>query len=139
MKCEFIKRNHERCGNHAIQGKKFCFWHSPDVSEEMKKTARRQGGKSNKHTPKNDKFIPIKKIESLSDVANLLSDLIYILNCEIPNADSISTKIKLTNSIGYLTNYLISALEKSEMEQKMEALEQLLQEDLYLRRSVPLS
>jgi hypothetical protein len=55
----------------------------------------------------------------------LLSDTIQIVKNEIPVTESISTKIRLVNSIGFLSNQLINAIQKAILEKKLEELEKI--------------
>jgi hypothetical protein len=113
MKCEFIKRDGEPCQANAMPGSKFCFWHNPENA--AKSAAARKKGGQNRRTAKADSHGPYR-IETVDDIKLSLNDAlndVYLLENSHARA----------RSIGYLCQILIRAFEVSELEKRLEALE----------------
>ena len=114
MKCKFIKNNETFCNANAMNDSVYCFLHNPDVSEEEKQNAQAKGGKGNKVKVKEPlEPVTVKKVE---DIVKLLSDTINRVR-------SGELDIKIANCIGYLSGHLTKAMEMSELEQRIQAVE----------------
>ena len=114
MKCKQIKSNGKKGKAFAMQGSDYCYSHNPDISKEEKKEAQRKGGKNNAAI-QNDSLDPIE-INSLKDVPGLLIDTIN-------NVRSGEMEIRIANCLGYLSGHLIKAFEQSDLEKRIEDLE----------------
>ncbi len=125
MNCEHIKENGKQCRGYAINGSKYCFWHSPEVKSREKRAVRARGGKSNKHIAKPNIALKKSNLNQIEDVVDLLSETITIIRNDFENTDSLSARIKIANSIAYQTGYLLSAMEKAIIEKKIEELEKM--------------
>ena len=126
MKCKFIKSSGEVCKAHPINGSDYCFWHNPEIKESEKRKCRSRGGKLNKHINADKRKAPSLKLGEIKDVARLLGDTIKTVQIELYTTDSLTAKVKIANCIGFLSGHLLSALEKSDLEKRLEELEQRL-------------
>ena len=122
MKCKFKKTTGEQCKANAIYGGDFCFWHSPEISQEEKQDARVRGGKATKITI-TEPLEPIE-INDTKDVVSLITDTINKVR------DG-SMDIKIANCLGYLAGHAIKGLENSEIEKRLESLEDKISEKYY--------
>lgn len=123
MKCKYIKDSGEVCKANAINETAYCYFHNPEVKESEKHKSRSQGGKLNKHTNVDTKKISPLKLKEIKDVAQLLGETINTVRTEIYATDSLSTKVKIANCIGFLSGHLLNALEKSDLEMRLQELE----------------
>ena len=101
-----------------MSGKEYCYSHSPDISTKEKKEARSRGGKNNA-VILDGSFKPIK-IENSKDVPNLLIDTINKVR-------SGQLEIRIANCIGYLSGHLLKAFEQSDIQGRLEAIENQLE------------
>ncbi len=119
MKCKYIKSNKKRCDSNALNGDKYCFWHSDNINDAEKQKARITGGKSNISKITNP--LPPMEINEPDDVVNLLADTIErVRNGEMD--------VKIANCLGFLSSHLIKALELSNLKNKVEAIEKVFYE-----------
>ena len=115
MRCQFIKPDGNQCEANAMENSQYCFTHNPETSEE-KKLAVIKGGLSPKRNTLN---LPPVEIKSVQDVVRLLEDTINrVRSGEMPT--------NTANCIGYLGGHIIKALETSEIEKRLEKLEQII-------------
>jgi len=97
----------------------YCYFHNPDISEEEKKAATVRGGSNRALVIKYPLVeMPIKK---MPDVALLIVDTINRVRAG-------EMDIRVANCLGFLSDKLIKALEVSELEERFEKLEQLINE-----------
>lgn len=80
----------------------------------------------NKHTNSDQRKTPSLKLKEMADVVKLLENTINTILAELYTTDSLTAKIKIANSIGFLSGHLLNALEKSDLEKRLEELEQRL-------------
>jgi len=114
LKCVKIKKTGDRCQANALLGKKYCFWHSPQIKDSAKQEARSKGGKGNK----------IRIINPISPVAlRKLDDVILLLEDTINRTRTGELDIKIANCLGYLSGQLIKAIEISDLEKRLEKIE----------------
>jgi hypothetical protein len=116
MKCKFIKPDGIRCNSYAMSNHDFCWRHSPDVSDEEKQESLKKGGKGFK----NSRIVinlPDLKITNTHDLPPFLIDTIRCVRSGI-----IDTRVG--SVIGYLTAILLRSYELSNLEERLERLEQ---------------
>jgi len=96
----------------------YCFWHNPETAEARRQAGRR-GGRRGK--------VELQEvaIETIDDVKKVL---VESLN-ELRQAGSESI-IGKTRAVGYLCSILIEAIERSELEARVTALEQQISESI---------
>jgi len=113
MICKFIKQDGSQCKAKALSNSKYCFFHSQE-SERARKKAQSKGGKNNKiRVRKPLKAIQIKETE----------DVVRLLASTIKDVRAGDLEVKIANCIGYLSGHLIKAFEASDLERRMEAIE----------------
>ncbi len=118
-KCEFRKKDGERCDANAQAGKNSCVFHDPAKAAQGRR-ARRVGG-INRSRPAAvlPPEIPDKPLHSTQDVASLLADSINQVR-----RGQIDPRV--ANATGYLAGILLKALEQGRTEQRLAQLESIL-------------
>ena len=112
--CQHIKANGIRCGAHAITGSQYCFFHDPKKAKQ-RTAARKAGGHKSKAAVLSPET-PDHQLGTLTDVVSLLGETInQVRRGEIDP--------RVSNAVGYLTNVLIKALEQGNLEERLNALE----------------
>lgn len=116
MRCKYIKSDGTRCKAYAMKNSEYCFSHNPEVKEE-KALAVRKGGLNRRLCKAYGEPL---EINSPEDIKNLLADVINGVWCgDIPENRPAAT-------LGFLSRCFLSAYEKSEMEERIKSLEELL-------------
>lgn len=115
--CKFIKTGGEKCEAWAMTDSDFCFTHNPEM-EEAKKEAVIKGGQSPK---KNFNPLPPVNIESNKDVVKLVSQVINEVRQGIID-------VRVANCLFYGSGMLIKAFEITDLEGRVESLEEILNE-----------
>lgn len=112
MQCDFFKNDGLRCEANAMIDSKYCFTHNPDTKEQLHEAATK-GGKM----PKRNKLdLPPVSIKNTGDIVILIEDTINLVRSgEIP--------VNVANSLGYLGTVALKALEMSDLEKRIEAIE----------------
>jgi hypothetical protein len=115
--CKAKKPDGSACQSVALPGSEFCFFHDP-AKAEKRREAQALGGRHNQiKTLAND--APEVKIETCKDVVSLLAETInQVRKGEIDP--------RIGNTVGYLANVFIKAVEQGELEKRIEALESAL-------------
>jgi hypothetical protein len=118
-KCQFRKKNGERCGADAQTGKSLCVFHDPARATDGRR-ARRAGGVNRSRTAA---VLPVDTpdhpLESPRDVSHLLAKSInQLLRGELDP--------RIANAMGYLSTVLLRALEQGPLEERMAKLEAML-------------
>jgi hypothetical protein len=115
-KCEFRKKNGERCGADAQTGKSLCVFHDPARACEGRR-ARRAGGITRSRLatvlPADS---PDHPLGNTTDVSALLSDSINRLRRG-------QLDPRVANAIGYLTSVLLRSLEQGPIEERLAKIE----------------
>ena len=115
-KCEFRKRNGERCGADAQTGKSLCVFHDPARAADGRR-ARKAGGIRRSQAAA---VLPIDtpdcSLRNTTDVSAFLADSINQLRRG-------QLDPRIANGIGYLTSILLRALEQGPMEERMAKIE----------------
>jgi len=119
MKCEFNKPDGTQCDAHAIKGSGFCFFHNPDISDEEKREAQTRGGQARGLTLATP--LPVMNIKKIPDVTLFLIDTINRVRAG-------EMDVRIANSLGFLSDKLMRALELSDLEERFNKLEQLVNE-----------
>jgi hypothetical protein len=122
--CKASKRAGSRCEAAALDGSDYCFFHDPSRAAERRE-AQALGGQRNRMKTL-DAAIPDVKFESTAEVVALLSDTIN----QVRKGD---IDPRIGNTVGYLANLLIKALEQNELETRIDKLETLLENQKQLQ------
>lgn len=112
--CKAETKTGEPCRAAAMPGSDFCFFHDPE-SETERHEAQSTGGRSGrlKTLPEDT---PDLKVENCADVVGLITATINQVR-----RGQIDPRV--ANAVGYLANVMIRAVEQSEVEQRLAALE----------------
>jgi hypothetical protein len=115
--CSATKPDQSKCQAPALPGSEFCFFHDPSKAEKRRE-AQAQGGRQNRMKTLEDSA-PDVKVEDSGDAIALISDTINQVR---------KGKIdpRVANSVGFLANILLKAVERNKLETRIEQLEALL-------------
>ena len=119
MKCEFIKDNGEKCEAHAIKDSEFCYFHNPDISDEEKREARSNGGKTKALTLKEP--LPALALVKPADTILLIADTIRRVRAG-------TLDIRTANCLGFLSDKLLKAFEVSKLNDRVKIIERVILE-----------
>jgi hypothetical protein len=116
--CKANKSDGSKCEVAAVTDSEYCFFHDPDRATD-RKAAQSLGGHGNRIKAL-DEGVPDVKMESSGDVVALLSRTInQVLKGVIDP--------RIANTVGYLANNTMRALEQSELKIRIEKLEAMLE------------
>lgn len=115
--CSAMKQDKSKCQAAAIPGSEFCFFHDPPNAEKRRE-AQSQGGRQNRLKTLEDSA-PDVKVEDSGDAKTLLVQTINQVR-----KGQIDPRV--ANSVGFLANILIKAVERDKLETRIEQLEALL-------------
>jgi hypothetical protein len=112
--CKARKTDGSKCQAVALPGSRYCFFHDP-AKAEKRREAQSLGGRHNRIMTL-DTDVPDVKIEDCQGTIPLLSETInQVRKGEIDP--------RIANTVGYLANVIIKAVEQSEMEKRLEKIE----------------
>ena len=115
--CSATKRDESKCNAAAIPGSEFCFFHDPSNAKKRRE-AQAKGGRQNRM--KTLEFtVPDVNVEDCGDAIALISETINQVR-----KGQIDPRV--ANSVGFLANILIKAVEQNKLETRIEQLEELL-------------
>jgi len=118
MKCEYIKPDGQKCEAHAVKDSEFCYFHNPDISDEEKREAQSNGGKT--------KALTIQ--EPLPAIALTTPDHAVMLIADTINRVRAGTlDIRTANCLGFLSDKLLKAFEVSKLNGRVDIIEQVIQ------------
>jgi hypothetical protein len=121
-KCEFGKKNGERCGADAQSGKSLCVFHDPAQASEGRR-ARRAGGIARSRgaavLPSDTPSLPLGNTK---EVSAFLADSINQLRRG-------QLDPRVANGVGYLSSVLLRALEQGPFEERLAKIEAALAEN----------
>ena len=115
MKCSHIKSDGEKCTSYAVKGGTFCWRHSPDITHEEKLEASKKGGDN--RSKKIIINLPDLRIENSKDLPPFLIDTIRGVRGGVIDS-------RIGSVIGYLSSILLRSYEVSNLEERIEHLEQ---------------
>ena len=115
--CSATKPDESKCNAAAIPGSEFCFFHDPSNAEKRRE-AQAQGGRQNRMKTL-ESTVPDVKVEDCGDAIALISETINQVR-----KGQIDPRV--ANSVGFLANILIKAVEQNKLETRIEQLEELL-------------
>jgi hypothetical protein len=113
--CQHIKTDGTRCQANAISRSQYCFFHDPRKAKQ-RAAARKAGGYKKHKMAALSSDTPDRQLESLAEVVSLLGETIN----EVRRGE---IDPRVSNAVGYLTNVLIKALEQGNLEERLAALE----------------
>jgi hypothetical protein len=115
--CSATKSDQSKCRAAAIPGSEFCFFHDPSKAEKRRE-AQSQGGRQNRVKTLEDSAPDVKVEDS--------GDAIILLVQTINQVRKGQIDPRVANSVGFLANILIKAVERDKLETRIEQLEALL-------------
>ncbi len=121
MKCKHIKDDGSPCKGFAVKDSNYCWAHTPDINNKEKQYSRYRGG-VNRHSRAKT---AIPKI-----VLNTMRDIPAFLVCTIDRMNSGAIDVRLGTAIGYLSNVLMKSYELSDLERRVENVENYIKENL---------
>jgi hypothetical protein len=117
-KCQFVKKNSERCGANAQPENGLCVFHDPSRANDGRK-ARQAGGINRTRRAAALPFdTPDHPLGNSKDVSGLLADSINQLRRG-------QLDPRVANAMGYLATVLLRALEQGPLEERMAKIEEL--------------
>ena len=119
MKCEFIKPDGQNCEAYAVKGTSFCYFHNPDISDEEKREAQSNGGKTKTLTLKEP--LPELVLAEPADAVLLIADTISRVRAG-------TLDIRTANCLGFLSDKLLKAFEMSRLNDRLEVIERVILE-----------
>lgn len=119
MRCKFIKPDGQNCEAHAIKDSEFCYFHNPDISDEEKREAQSNGGKTKALTLKEP--LPDLPIAKPEDAVLLVADTIKRVRAG-------TLDIRTANCLGFLSDKLLKAFETSRLNDRLEVIERVILE-----------
>jgi len=119
QRCEATTKAGTRCKHRALPGSRWCWWHSPDPEiAERRKEARAKGGRA-----RHGRTVRGEGMHEPLEIANL-GDLAAALVEEINAVRSLELSIARARALAYIAGVLAGIWEASELERRIEALEQ---------------
>ena len=114
-RCQYQRKNRTRCKAPAQNRSPFCFFHDRAL-DSRRAAARKAGGIARTHKVVLPAHVPVKSLRTAADVGELLGETInQVRRGEID--------LRVSNSIGYLSGILLSAIEKGLLEERVATLE----------------
>ncbi len=118
MKCDFIKPDEQKCEAYAVKDSEFCYFHNPAISDEEKREAQSNGGKT--------KALTLK--EPLPEIALVKpEDAVLLIADTINRVRAGTLDIRTANCLGFLSDKLLRAYEVSKLNDRVEIIEQVMQ------------
>jgi hypothetical protein len=119
MKCEYIKPDGTKCEAYATKDSEFCYFHNPDISDEAKREAQSNGGKTK--ALRIQEALPELAISKPSDAVLLVADTISRVRAG-------TLDIRTANCLGFLSDKLLKAFEVSQLNERVEVIERVILE-----------
>ncbi|HEY5533737.1 MAG TPA: hypothetical protein VIL99_02175 [Ignavibacteria bacterium] len=119
-KCNFVKKDGSRCNARAIKGTDYCYFHSNDVPDEVRRAERSKGGKSKVLVIPAAQVQTEIKLNNPKQVTKFYSKLVN-------DVMSGTMDLRLATGVGYLLSGLLKAMELSEIENRISNLEDVLE------------
>ena len=119
MKCIYIKEGGEQCNAFAMGNSQFCYLHNPDITDEEKREAQSNGGKTKALTLKEP--LPELVLAEPADAVLLIADTISRVRAG-------TLDIRTANCLGFLSDKLLKAFETSRLNDRLEVIERVILE-----------
>ena len=115
--CQAHTENGEPCRQAPLRDSDFCFWHSPEHTEEVAE-ARRLGGLRRRR----EKAVSgAYAFEGLGDVGQVRR----LLEIAVLDTLSLENSVARSRTLAYLAQVALKTLEVGEFDERLEALERL--------------
>lgn len=116
QRCSNVHSSGKACGGFAVAGSAYCFAHDP-ASAEQRHAARRRGGRAGRGATVPESDVPVRS----------LADVVALVETTINDVRAGRVDVKIANAIGVLANVGIRAIERSDLEARLDALESVLE------------
>jgi hypothetical protein len=117
MICIHTKENGDACNANAINGSDYCYFHNPDISDEEKREAQSNGGKTK----------ALRVNQPLPDIKlDVPDDAVFLIADTIKRVRAGELDIRTANCLGFLTDKLLKAFEVAKLNNELEFLGQVL-------------
>jgi len=115
--CTIIKENGQKCASPALKGDEYCFTHSnkPGIVEKRELAHREGGHRSKLPRIDSEEWIELKSI----------NDVVLFLERTANEVRTGKIDRGRANTLGYLTNILLGALETRDLNARVEMLERV--------------
>ena len=114
--CAHVHAGGKPCGGFAIAGSGYCFAHDPASAAE-RDAARRRGGQAGRPATVTESDVAVRS----------LADVVILVETTINDVRSGRVDVKIANAVGVLANVAIRAIERSDLEARLDALESVLE------------
>lgn len=121
-KCEFRKKNGDRCGADSQTGDSLCVFHDPARASDGQRARRAGGVTRSRVAAVLPSDTPDHPLGNVSDVSALLTDSINRLRRG-------QLDPRVANAMGYLTSVLLRALEQGPVQERLAKIEAALAEN----------
>lgn len=122
-KCNFQRENGTYCNSFAMKNSDYCFQHNPAISDEEKREAKSKGGKSKVLIPVELQRKGNITLRTASDVRRFYQKLVNdVMKGELD--------LRIATGVSYILSGLLKAIEMTEIETKINNIENLLTEKL---------
>jgi hypothetical protein len=116
QRCAHVHPSGRACGGFAIADSAYCFAHDPG-SAVKRDTARRRGGQAGRVVTLAESNVAVRS----------LGDVVTLVETTINDVRAGRIDVRVANAVGYLANVAIKAIEQSDLETRLEALESVLE------------
>ena len=119
MNCKQTKDDGTACGAKAINGGEFCYFHSPDISDDEKRASQSKGG-ANRALTTISAPLPAMSLNVPYDAITLIADTINRVRAG-------ELDVKIANCIGVLTGQLLKAFEVAKLNDKLDEIKRVIE------------
>jgi len=114
--CKAKRKDGQPCGAYAVEGSDFCFWHTPGLEQERRES-RARGGRA-RHGR-----VLSTGMDGDPVVLSSVGDVVGVLERALADVMTLEQSVARARAVGYLCNVAIRALEISELERRLDVLE----------------
>ncbi len=115
-RCARVHPSGKACGGFAVAGSDFCFAHDP-ASVAKREEARRRGGRAGRVATLPESTLTVRS----------LADIVALVELTVNDVRSGRVDVRVANAVGILANVAIRAVERSDLEARLESLEAVLE------------
>ena len=114
-RCAHTHPSGKPCGGYAIAGSPYCFAHAPE-QRDKRDAARRRGGQAGR----------VATLAESSVTVRSLGDVVALVEATINDVRAGRVDVRIANSVAVLAGVAIRAIERSDLDARLEALEAVL-------------
>jgi hypothetical protein len=114
-RCQFVKDTGEPCRAPALLDEEFCWFHSPNHTEEVAE-ARRVGGQKRRHQKAVVEIFDFHGLGTVPDIQQLLSSVCI-------DTLALDNSVPRTRALTYIIQTALKCLEVGDLEQRVAAME----------------